>query len=370
MIIKRISMFFCCCSLLLSCLVPVSAQTTAWPVNTNSTLLFDLDSNGVVDTTDARDMLLPLVSEIAMSAHNTALGDYNFDGNCTAIDVRQCLKQVLGSSEKRESIPFNVEYVNYNASLNTKRDVEILTSFEQWSKFKSRFDSIRSFGGNTDFENDVLICVPYSLEDEYVSLITTDETTVHISMVRMEDSRYIFRDRTCYAQITVAADKIADKSIEIHRYYDTDSKLIFAQNVTNYKLNSIQFSSSTCTCDHNAPVALESTADCERYIELHKSPSDTQRDPIDSSAFEAYNEQFFEDNVLIGLYFDHPASFDFTVDYVTVGQNTISANCIYANAIEEGEGVLATNISTMLFIPISREYYNEQMIVPIWCLFD
>jgi len=366
MTVKRICALLICCSLVFSCFVPVCAQTTAWPVNINSTLPFDLDGNGAVDTADARDMLLPLVSDVALSAHDIALGDYNFDGDCTTTDVRHCLEQVLGSSEKRESISFDVEYVNYTASLNTNQDVEVLTSYEQWSEFKDRFDSIRYFGGNTDFENDALICVPYSHEDEYVSLITADETTVHISMVRMEDSRYIFTDRTCYAQITVAADKIADKTIEVHRYYDTESKLIFAQNVTNYKLGSIQFSSSTCTCDHNAPIALESTADCERYIELHKSPSDTQRDPIESSAFEAYDELFFEDNILMGLYFNHPAGFDFTVDYVTVGQNTISATCIYENIIGEGEGVLAHNISTMLFIPVPREYYNGQMIIPVW----
>ncbi len=360
----------------------------------------DADLSGERNTSDVRTILKYCTYS---GIGYWQAGDFNRDGEMNTVDARESLHDILGSNDDTVSpypeplvIPYEVDYIEVaqgNVFVGDGNFPLILTSEEEWTKFimsdssvdANRFYERRDYD-DTFFKTNALIVVPITGDDTVIDFVQVDAETVYISRKTLCDPKCYTLQRSAFALIVVEKSFTQNKAVVVDSSLIEQTKLDveptniqaichYTDHPHGYYLDSE--SGITDAYNYHDTIVMQDTEDIAEFIAAHEVLwLDENGDPITdgngnpcylyrefvAEDFAAYDETFFENNVLIvGFSFDDRLNMNVpNVTYYSINDNEIVVGVeqtVYPNHYE-----LWSFTQTTYLITVSREQFHDQTV--------
>ncbi len=206
--LRKLIVFLLCTSMLIGCItVTATAETAA--------------SSSAITIEAAARMFYAVAGELTLRAHETALADYDGDGEIGLTDATTAFYRTNGIETAMRSLAFEAylwelaDTVSYGKKPVVIADAEALNAFIGENKgFINAMWMLK-----IDFEAQALLAVPLTDGSAYVAAVTTDENTVNVSLVALPTATV--SPRTAYALITVGKEDVIGKSLTVSSHAET-----------------------------------------------------------------------------------------------------------------------------------------------------
>ncbi len=363
----------------------------------------DADLNGETNTADVRTILQYCMYSGSGIRYWQA-GDFNQDGEMNTVDARECLRDILENNDGAVSpspgellvVPYEVDYIEVAQGSVFVGDADFpmtLTSEDEWNAFITSDPSVDAncFYERRDydeafFNTNALIVVPIMGDDTVIDFVQVDAETVYISQKTLYDPKCYTLQRSAFALIVV------EKTVAQHKAVATQSSVIeqtrldeeptniqtvcrYTDHPHGYYLDSE--SGVTDAYNYHDTVVMQDTEDIAAFIAAHEvlwldengEPiTDGNGDPcylyreFVAEDFAAYDEAFFENNVLIvGFSFDDRLNMNTpTVTYYSINNSEIVVGVeqtVYPNCYE-----LWSFAQTAYLISVPRTEFRDQTV--------